>query len=107
MTRRAALLFPGIIRRVSRSHFQGAELESSELERFEAIVLQRPDAATRSPRIVRARSTPTRLLGSETWKPAGLFPGITTPRGVSWLPTLHRTDFTREIICTGLRCWRL
>ena len=45
MTRRTALIFPGIIRRVSVSHFEGAELESSELERFEAIVLPHLDAA--------------------------------------------------------------
>lgn len=45
MTRGAALLFPGIFRRAVESHFEGADLEPSEVERFEAIVLPHLDAA--------------------------------------------------------------
>ncbi len=45
MTRRAALLFPGIFQPLAKSFLEGTELESSELERFESIVLPHLDAA--------------------------------------------------------------
>ena len=45
MTCHGALLFPGIFRLVVESHCEGADLEPTELARFEAIVLPHLDAA--------------------------------------------------------------
>lgn len=101
MTRRAALLFPGIFRRAVESHFEGAELESSELERFEEIVLPHLDAAYTLARYLTGNIQDAQdIVQDASLRAFKYFPGFrgTEPReGRAWLLTIVRNT---------VRTWR-
>lgn len=101
MTCQGALLFPGIFRLVVESHYQGADLELSELERFEAIVLPHLDAAYTLARYLTGNTDDAQdLVQDATLRALKYFRGFhgTEQRdGRAWLLTIVRNT---------VRTWR-